>query len=200
LRIKSSKRYPRELLFSALRNVRLMGNNRDTFPYEHATFEVKMTSPSDLQPSAFYVLKEGLSFISHLTEILSEQLGGVERLDTLVEYVDGHGNTHRMIPPVVERTDFHEWMILDGIHRSYLALVREQSIPMLFVKNVTVPYPCLPLPNGWESVELADRVPAIKRLVRSGFNDTAETYHDLHRDLREFGSMGSRPPALRSAS
>lgn len=187
------KRLNQRQLFEKLREVPLFGQP-DILPYKEASFEIKLVDPSKLQPSAFYVLRLELSFLSLLLDELAKQLGGIKRIDTFLEYQDEFGFVNRMIPPVVELTDFGEWMILDGEHRSFIAIHRKIKIPMLFISGVTIPYPCLPLPKKWESVEILEKVPEFKRLRRKGLNDTPETEYKLHRDLRNFGSKGTRKP------
>lgn len=187
------KRLNQEQLFQELKSVPLLGRP-DIFPYAKANFEIRLADPATLQPSAFYVLKFELSFLSLLLDELSEFLSGIDRLDTLLEYQDEYGFVHRMIPPVVELTDFGKWMILDGEHRSFIAKNRNIKIPMLFISNIQIPYPCLLLPEGWKSVNIVDKVPVHKRLRRPGLNDTPETEYSLHRDLRKFGSKGTRKP------
>lgn len=191
--IKKINRLPQEKLFEELRRVPLLGQP-DVFPYANAEFEIRMADPAELQPSAFYVLRLELSFLALLLDQLSHRLGGVEKLNTLLEYEDEFGYINRMIPPVVELTDFGAWMILDGEHRSFIAMERGVKIPMLFIKNVGAQYPCLFLPGGWRSVNIVEKVPGFKRLRRKGLNDTPETEYHLHRDLRNFGSRGTRKP------
>ena len=193
MHLKKVNRFSQEQLFERLRQVSLL-NQPDKLPYAEADFEIKLAKPQDLQPSAFYVLRFELGFLALLLDELARKVGGLENIDTLLEYQNEFGFWDRMIPPVVELTDFGEWMILDGEHRSFIAIHRKIEIPMLFIKNVKYPYPCLPLPKKWESVKIVDKVPEFKRLYRRGLNDTPETRYCLHRDLRKFGSRGTRKP------
>lgn len=191
--LKKVKRIKPEQLFKKLREVPLL-NQPNILPYKDAEFEIRLARPGDLKPSAFYILRLELGFLALLLDELAKEVGGLERIDTLLEYESEFGFYDRMIPPVVELTDFGEWMILDGEHRSFIAMSRGVEIPMLFISNVSVHYPCLPLPKGWGSVEIVERVPEFKRLFRPGLNDTPETLYNLHRDLRKFGSRGVRKP------
>ena len=192
--LKRVKRFSQEDLFRQLREVRCMGNNRHLKPYENANFEIRLARPDDYEPSALYVLRWELGFLGLLLDELLLRVGGFENIDTLVEYEDEYGHVTRMIPPIVEYTDFGAWIILDGEHRSFIARHRRMSIPMLFIDNVSVPYPCTPLSDSWNSVEITERVPILKRYRRSGLNDTQENEKDLHRNLSSFGSQGTRKP------
>lgn len=192
--IRHVERLSQEQLFEELREVRCMGNNTHVRPYQDAHFEIRMVKPGDFQPSALYVLRLELSFLSLLMDQLAGHVGGIENIDTLLEYEDEYGQVTRMIPPVVELTDFGHWMILDGEHRSFIARHRDIEIPMLFISQITAPYPCMPLPEGWRSVDIKEVVPILKRYRREGLNDTPGTELDLHRDLRPFGSRGTRKP------
>lgn len=193
--IQKAVRHPQPELFDQLRKVHLIGQPH-ILPYVNAKFEVRLASPKDFQPSALYVLQLELSFLSLLLDQLSAKLGGIRKLDTLLEYTDEFGMTYRMIPPLVEYTDFGQWMVLDGEHRSFIASHRGVKIPMLFVSGVDLaaPYPCTPLPEGWASVTVHDTVPVFKRYSRAGLNDTPQTALNLHRDLSAFGSKGVRKP------
>lgn len=182
----------KEKLFEELRKVPLLKNSK-VHLYENATFEIKVADPADYHPSAFYILKRNLTNISVLTKVLVKEVGS---LDTLIEYQDKSGIFWRMIPPIVELADFKKWMVLDGAHRCYNAIMNNEKIPMLFVSNVGAPYLCLPLPKKWESVKILEKVPSNrdKRIFRPGINDSDETRYDLHRNLGQFGSLGNRTP------
>lgn len=191
--LKKINKSSQEQLFEKLRKVPLL-NQPDRLPYAQAKFEIKLVRPKDLQPSAFYVLRHELTFLALLMDELARNVGGIEKIDALLEYQDEFGYWDRMMPPVVELTDFGEWMILDGEHRSFITKWRKTEIPMLFIQNVKHPYPCLPLPRNWRSVKIVEKVPVHKRLYREGLNDTPETKYNLHRDLSKFGSRGTRKP------
>lgn len=178
-------------LFEELRGVTLFGK-KDKLPYLDAEFEIKTVQPQDLQPSSFYVLKQRLNFLALLVDELIREKKELEKIDTILEYKDEFDHQHRIIPPIVELTDFKKWMILDGEHRIYIAMERHVEITVLFIRNVKYPYPCLPLPNGWKSVKIVETVPKVKRLYRPGLNDTEQTHYTLHRDLDRFGSQGTR--------
>ncbi len=188
---------PWEQLFGELRNI-CLSHDPNIFPYRNATFEVRLAHPRNFQPSASYVLRSELRFVALLLDQMAQRLGNMEAIDTLLEYENEFGEHWRMIPPIVEYTDFGEWMILDGEHRSFIADMRGVKIPMLFISGVDVraPYVCTPLPQGWEGVKILDTVPAtaLKRICRKGLNDTEETKHYFRRDLSAFGSLGIRTP------
>ena len=151
--LKKVKRFGQEQLFEKLRQVPLL-NQENKRPYADSDFEIKLARPQDFHPSTFYVLRSKLGFLALLMDELARQVGGpkkgFKKIDTLLEYQDEFGFWEKMIPPVVELTDFGEWMILDGEHRSFIAMHRKIEIPMLFIKNVRYPYPCLPLPREME--------------------------------------------------
>ena len=109
--IRHVERLSQEQLFEELREVRCMGNNVHVRPYRDAHFEIQMAEPGDFQPSALYVLSLELSFLSLLMDQLADHVGGIENIDTLLEYEDEYKRVTRMIPPVVELTDFGQWMI-----------------------------------------------------------------------------------------
>jgi len=190
---KVIKKISQDEFFERLKKVSLL-NQSGKLPYAEARFEINLARPSELQPSTLYVLKSKLSFLAFLLDELSRHLNGIEKIDTLIEYQNEFGFWNQIIPPVVELTDFGEWMILDGEHRSFIAMQRKIEIPMLFIKNVTYPYPCLSFPGRWNSVKIVERTPEHKRILRKGLNDTPETRYSLHRDLRKFGSKGTRKP------
>lgn len=193
MHLKNIKRFSQEQLFEKLRQITLL-DQKDKLPYANADFEIRFVNPQDFQPSTFYILRQRLNLLISLMDKLNRKQAELEKLDTLLEYQDEFDFCYRMIPPVVELTDFGQWMILDGEHRSFIAIQRHTKISMLFIKNVSYFYPCLPLPEGWKSVRIVDRVPSLKRLYRKGLNDTPETRYSLHRNLEYFGSQRTRKP------
>lgn len=181
-------------LFEELRKVRLL-HDPNILPYQDAKLEIRCVHPRDFQPSALYLLRSELRFLALLMDEMVQKVGNMAKMNSLLEYDDEFGEHWRMIPPVVEYTDFGEWMILDGEHRSFIADMRSVKIPMLFISGVNprAPYPCKVLPQGWESVGVCDAVPKFKRFPREGLNDTEETKYHFRRDLSAFGSQGIRP-------
>jgi len=197
--IAKVKRFLQDELFEKLRDVPLVGRP-DVFPYRDAKFEIRWESPANVQPSALYVLRQNLRFITLLLDNLSWHIGESGHPDSLIEYEDEYGDYEVMIPPIVELTDFGEWMILDGQHRSFItrhriATHRGTAQPMLFISDVSVPFPYNSLPASWESVEIVDQVPKTKRIYRPGISDTPEAEQNHRRDLRLLGSRGFRPVA-----
>ena len=197
--ITKVKRFPQEVLFEELRGVPLVGRP-DVFPYRDAKFEIRWESPANVQPSALYVVRQNLRFLSLLLDDLSWHLEEGGNPDTLIEYEDEFGEREVMTPPIVELTDFGEWMIADGQHRSFItrhriAMHRGGTQPMLFISNVSVPFPYFTLEKGWESVEVVDEIPRVKRVYRPEITGTDNIVKNFYRDLRRFGSRGFRPPA-----
>ena len=189
--IKKIKRIRRDSFIKKLRNVTLY-NNPDILPYKDAEIEIVISDPSCFEPSTFYVLRDGLKFVSLLTDRIASKLGDYAKINTLVEYEDEFGDVNFIAPPIIEYSDFGKWMILDGLHRCFIARHRKLSIPVALVSNATIPYPNLALPSGWKSVYIADKTPDVKRILRSGLNDLPQTRYNLHRNLSVLGSRGSR--------
>lgn len=87
------------------------------------------------------------------------------------------------LPPIVERHGKHV-VIMDGIHRNYIAKQFWPSINVIFVENISIPFPCGM--REWEELQVIglNQKPA----------DINERYFDLtkelFRDLKYLGIDG----------
>jgi hypothetical protein len=100
-----------------------------------------------------------------------------------------------ILPPVVEeyideRGKLH-LLICDGQHRCFLAYQMGYPINVVYVRGATVPYYSYPLPNGWEDVELIEKIPEgyLKKF------HIARDHKSLYRNFNsQFSNIGDSRP------
>ena len=87
------------------------------------------------------------------------------------------------LPPIIER---HEGslVVMDGIHRDYIARQTGKTQNAIFVENVSVPFPCGM--RGWEDIRV---IPLAQKPTRAE-DRYFELKQNLFRDLKYLGIDG----------
>ncbi len=164
-------------------------NHSEIKPYENA--DIRITTDAVYEQSAFYVLKNRLDFIKNLhAELKKIGLNMFDLRGGIELSIDG-GESYQLVPPVVETTPEGGKVLLDGVHRAFVA--RELGVPLRVVdingSNPDWPVYAKANPGGWSDVKVCDEVPAVKKLYRN-LPERNLTYRDLYRSLP--GSSGIR--------
>jgi hypothetical protein len=150
---------PTRALISALRQVPIKGDT-SVRPYLDATIAVETVQVQELIPLAKYVLQEQLDLLQSLQEGLKRARLDIFDLKGRVIYAEGQDE--RVIsPPIVEVWEEEGALLVDGLHRGWLA--REEGrkeMTAVVIRNVEVPL--VPLPTTWESVRLVPRGHSLK--------------------------------------
>lgn len=165
------------VLRTLMHHVTLRGNG--TRPYEHSDIEVQRRNPRELMIGQSFILKRKILELCQLQDLLERaSLPGLcERNPLLITGNDSEGDYCCSIycPPIAE---YHngKLVLIDGIHRSRIALAAGTSMPYIVVHN-----PQSPLPfeaQEWEFTELVDEKPPVEERYR---NLNKALFRDLSR-------------------
>lgn len=159
-------------------------------PYEYAKIERVIINPSDVLPTAKYVLKDHLETIERLDEKLRAR--GIDLFD--LEGVIKIDDNNYICPPILEVWEEEPYngvpVIVDGAHRLYIAKQRGIKVSCVLISgNISSMLPVLPL-AGWHEVFERETVPADKRNYHPGIPGEWKP-HELYRQ-RFYGSTGPR--------
>ncbi len=159
-------------------------------PFINATIHQEVVNPSQLKIGQKYVYRENYAkILESMTDIFHSFMGEWGGLGNLGAYfvfgLNGDGNYSMAcyIPPIIE-IHGKKALIMDGIHRNYIARPFGVTINALIVKNIAVPFPCSP--RNWKEISVIslDNKP----------KDLEERYFDLNkglfRDLKYLGIDG----------
>lgn len=190
-------------LVEKLRKIELKGN-RKIHPYEDCQITLDEVDPDFLSPVSRYVTKPGLEVLKQL-EHGFRMNAGPDYYTTMTNFeiskvdrgyiVNADGAEWMIIPPLIELSmyDGGAPLVMDGIHRAWLAREEGRRVKVLVMKGVIIPYYGLPLPNRWNDVHVVDEVPehAEKRIWRI---PDPKMYYELYRDLEPLGIGKPRTP------
>lgn len=154
---------PKGTLDTLLRNVRLNGNT-ETKPYQDANIKVFRIDPAGLYIGQTFVQEEKLlGFMSDFPRILNNFCSaGISKLYPFIAYGESKGKPaiSFYIPPIAESYNGN-YVILDGIHRSYLT--KQAGTTMTYVviemKGNELPF----IPGRWEDITLVKDKPEIEK-------------------------------------
>lgn len=162
--------------------------------YEDAQISLQTVDPNEVFPIANYVLTENLkrlfgTWIQHMKDDCNIfDLNGLVAVDDFL-----------IAPPVVEWCEQDQkTLIVDGIHRFWLARKMHLPITTIFVEGVDPNYPVISFPMPWEEVRIHEKRPDNSRYLRPGI--TNENRQRFYRDLSVLGSTGTRIPTLLKGS
>ena len=94
--------------------------------------------------------------------------------------VEGAQGIAHYVPPIIERHG-SAWVLLDGVHRMYLARQVGTTLEAVVVSGVKTPFPTDL--HGWESVSVVSEKPARSERYRN-------LRPELFRDLKHVGLDG----------
>ncbi len=159
-------------------------------PYEKAKISLIKAVPDELLPLQKYLMEDRLTGLSNLRHELLESTG-VDINSMSKGYIMSDGeSSYGLIPPVVEVSYYERGfprVILDGIHRVWLALAAGENINVLLVEDVDFPLPAFP--NRWEDIVIYSTPPddSIKRTYRCY---DRRFYSRFRRDLNSMFKTG----------
>lgn len=162
--------------------------------YKNAEIRISREYPEFLYPSAKYVLRSNLETVSYLRSKYLRQGVDILKLDGL--YSDGKTV---ISPPIVEWSD-NCWVIVDGLHRLWLARYENLGrVNVLKIRGSNPDYPIISYPVVWREVaEYAQKPekPHLLRNIRNDIKDESESLRRYYRDFSVLGSSGRRPRAI----
>lgn len=179
----------KDLLGKLLRSIPTLNG---LYPYKESSFEISCLDSRQLKIGQKFVYRENYQkMLEELTELFQEKFGiacGVNYMGGYSYMVFGLDSKDRYamsfyLPPIVERRG-KDLIIMDGIHRNYLAKQFGVAVNAIVIDGVSAPFPCgLRSWSEGRVISLKDK-PA----------DIHERYFDLNknlfRDLKYLGIDG----------
>lgn len=176
-----------ELLLYLIRRIRTLDGQ---MPFINSGIEMIVVNPHQLKIGQKFVYRENYQgMLENLNGLFQDFLGEWGGLGNLGAYfvfgLNGDGNYSMAcyIPPIIEVHGYKP-LIMDGIHRNYIARQTGLTINALLVKNVTISFPCSP--KNWKEIKVIPLNDKPKNLE--------DRYFDLHknlfRDLKYLGIDG----------
>lgn len=165
--IRIHRRWGWRRLCYLLREVHLLGDP-DIHPYKEAKIESRIIDPSKVYPLSSYLLSRKLEIHAHLRKrFLKEK--GIDPFDMqgCFEFsVDGGVNRFIFGPPIVEVSEIDNGkpLLLDGLHRLYLAKKWKEKIRVIWISGVPRELPIIAYPLNWEEIEEYEEVPELKKM------------------------------------
>jgi len=159
-------------------------------PYEYADIGQERIDPSNVRPTAKYVLRSNLAIIESLDKELLKQGIDIFDLKGVVKIDDNN----YICPPILELWKEEPYngihVVVDGAHRLYIARKRGIKVNCVIISGeISSMLPVLPL-SGWHEVVEQDAVPKDKRNYHPGI-PAHWNPHELYRQ-RFHGSKGPR--------
>lgn len=158
------------------------------FPYKDADIRLEEIRYSDIRPTTLYVLRQNLHTQARLTDRLGQLGYDPLALDGALELRNEAGDTHGLLPPLVEETPVDGVYLLDGIHRNYQQRqLGRTTFTALFITGIDERCPSYAYPNAWDDIVEYDEVPEDPTLKKR--------YRDNPKSLyRNFGVLGTGGP------
>ncbi|MDO8628740.1 MAG: hypothetical protein Q7R56_03225 [Nanoarchaeota archaeon] len=200
------ERFSFEELERRLRTVPLKGD-QTIHPYEKARISTKTFYPQEVNPTTFYLLRNGLKLHESLRAYFLTYGIDILHLDGGITFdVEGLPEAERrktLIPPIVELTsrvvrfipqegeiDYPQSVpvsipiLNDGAHRVMTARQAQTDFTAVFVSGASPEYPFYAHPNSWEQVKIVDHVPHNKHEKKMYIRP------DVSFLYRDFGVLG----------
>lgn len=169
-------------LLTQLKKVKLVGFP-NIEPYRYADISIEKANVSNIFPSAFYLLKNNLNRVIQMYQDLLKENIDIFNLENLIQYKDT-----ALAPPILEIFQ-DEKVIVDGAHRFFIARsLGLSNIKVILIKNASIPLPVLPI--DWESVNILEEVPKVKRIYNPIIPENEHS--KFYRDFSHLGSSGER--------
>ncbi len=210
-KIEVLREIPFSELASMVRSVPLSQkgeSGEQIFVYQNAEVGLRRSGYQEVNPTTFYVLKEGLERQRLLRRLLIKSFG----LDSLMlegalEIKNDLGEIWTLTPPIIEvtrrtiqyipqegeiryedPTEIQIPVINDGAHRVFMAREEGLEFNALFISGADERYPFYAHPNSWDEVSVVDDVPSDKR------DKKFYSRENCYRLYRDFGVLGCGAP------
>jgi len=173
-------------LIRRIRRTPLRGSN--IFPYKDCDIYIKTfrkkSASRIIRPCQFYYLKHNYeTILMTINDIYCHgldpyELNGFLRLHEENEK-DDTIEIHDFLPPILEHTNIHGYLLCDGLHRvkNWIDDNSERYLDCLVIDDPSSPYYALPNPNGWSDVKECIKPPKVKKLYRF------DNYRDYFKDF-----------------
>ena len=199
MKTKITEEIPFRELTGMLKGVTLK-NRQWMKPYadDDVSIELKTIIPTFVRPVSSYVIETNLKFQELLRKTLNAEYGiDTFKMDRVykLRFMLQDSAERMLIPPIVEISHYDGGLplIMDGIHRIYLAWQNREDINSIVISNVIIPYYGYPLPKGWFEVACLAEMPE-KKEKRNYRLDSPLLHYALYRDLEPLGIGRPRGP------
>ena len=181
--IKIHQRWGWRKLRQFLRKVHLLGDP-DIYPYQKAKIESRVISPDDVYPLSSYLLSGKLEIHDCLRKrFLKEKKIDIFDLRSAFQFsVDGGVNKFIFGPPIVEVSliDNAKPLLLDGLHRLFLAKKLRKKIRVIWLSKISKELPIIALPLKWTEIKKYSEVPALKKMRRYRWQTFKDFCQEMH--------------------
>lgn len=178
---------PTHMMRLILKNVKTMDGQK---PFESATFEMQKMGIRQLRIGQRFAYRENyVKLLENISDILCRNHAinsGMLELGAYIvfgEDVRGKKVIAFYLPPIIEMHNGTP-VIMDGIHRDFIALKMGQPIFAIVANGITVPFPCEP--HSWNDLKVIPSAEKPEKLEDRYFGLRKE----LFRDLKFFGIDG----------
>lgn len=176
-----------DLLLYLIRRIKTLDGQ---MPFVNASLKLTFLNPNQPKIGQRYVYRENYQqLLENVSEIFYNFLGewgGLGNLGAYFVFGLNGDNKYSMacyIPPIVE-IHSSKPLIMDGIHRNYIARQTGLTIKALIVKDIAVPFPCSP--RSWKEISVIPLCDKPKSLEDRYF----DLQKNLFRDLKYLGIDG----------
>lgn len=157
-------------------------DNPDAHPYVNAcAIDIARVALSTIRPTQLYVYNPALAMQKKLREQLGELGVNTLEMDGRYEFLDDENKRQIIIPPIVERNQDSENILVDGMHRSFLAKnLGIATINAILIDGVDENIPPFGEPIDWSEVRQYDSLNGVqKRRSKFPHGDKGKYYRDL---------------------
>jgi len=148
-------------------------------PFKVAEVQIVKIDPRHLKIGQQFVYRENYQkLLEEVPDIFGKFVvnpGGLGDLGGYFVFGYNGSDTYSLacyVPPIIERHQ-SELIVMDGIHRNYIAKQSGMAINAILVNNVSLPFPCGP--RDWSDIKV---IPLAEKP-----KDINERYFDLKKEL-----------------
>ncbi len=165
-----------EMLLYLVRRIKTLNGLE---PFKNAEIKMGRIGPRHLKIGQKFAYRENyqklMEDVPNIFERFCVGCGGLADLAAYFVFGDDENGVPSLacyIPPFVEQHG-ENLIIMDGIHRNYIAMQSGATPHVIFIENVEIPFPCGP--KDWSNLKV---IPLAEKP-----KDINERYFDLKKDL-----------------
>jgi hypothetical protein len=176
---------PRALVLYIVQNIKTLDGQR---PFKNASLEIRTLDPGDLKIGQRFVYRENYTaLLEGFSDIFkSFMLPGLTGLGSMLVFGYDASRTYSLafyLPPIIEAHG-PDLVVMDGIHRNYIAKQTGSGMTALVVRGADAAFPCSS--RDWSEIQVIS--------LKEKPKDITERYFDLQkglfRDLKYLGIDG----------
>jgi len=169
----------KELCLNIVSHMQTMNGH---YPFKKSSIKLTKFDPNNIKVGQRFAYRENLTgILENLPAFFKNFMtpSGVSELGAYFIFgkdADGTPSLACYMPPIVERHGKHI-VIMDGIHRNYIAMQFGVSLNGIFVENISIPFPCGM--REWSELRVISLTEKPKNLNDRYFDLTKELFRDL---------------------